>query len=261
MRSGASIISAAVIVDDVPTLAEAFVRHLTMAAEEALAARGSFAIALSGGSVARAFLPCLAHAPLDVSRLAVFWADERAVAPDHPDSNYGLARSLWLAPAGIPDTAIRRMTGEALDLEGAADDYERALVRRLGAPPRLDVVLLGVGPDGHVASLFPGHPALDESRRQVVALTDAPKPPPRRVTLTLPALVEARLVVVAAFGAEKAEAIRQALEDAGSPLPIARVARRAPRTLWLLDPEAARALRPGSRAASDGEDRRRSGTT
>ena len=220
-------------------LAEALALRLEREARAALAARGRFAIALPGGSVATTFFPRLARAALDRARTHVFWCDERGVPPEDPDSNYGLARSLWLEPAEVPDSCVHRMRGETAALEQTARDYQGELWRVLGDPPRLDVALLGVGPDGHVASLFPGHRLLEETDRWVAALDDAPKPPPRRLTLTLPALAAARLVVVAAFGAGKAEVIHAALEEAPSPLPVARVARSAAAALFLLDPEAA----------------------
>jgi 6-phosphogluconolactonase len=232
-------VSTEVVVESTPALAEVFAQRVAQADAEAIATRGSFSIALSGGSVATGFFRRLAALPLDRFRLDVFWADERAVPPDHADSNYHLARSLWLGPARIPDARVHRMRGEASDLDEAARAYEDELRQVLGDPPQIDVALLGVGPDGHVASLFPGHRLLGETVRQVAALDDAPKPPPRRLTLTLSALAAARLVVVAAFGSGKAEVVRDALEDAASTLPVAQVARRAPRTLFLLDPEAA----------------------
>jgi 6-phosphogluconolactonase len=235
----AGIISAEVVVAEPVALAEALAARLAREARAALAARGAFSIALPGGSVAATFFPRLARAGLDRAHTHFFWCDERGVPPGDPDSNYGLARSLWLEPAAVPDSCVHRMRGEAADLEQAAWDYQGELRRALGDPPRLDVALLGVGPDGHVASLFPGHPLLDETDRWVAAVEDAPKPPPRRLTLTQPALAAARLVVVAAFGAGKAEVIHAALDEPQSILPVARVARRAAAALFLLDPEAA----------------------
>ncbi len=116
------------------------------------------------------------------------------------------------------------------------------MVRILGAPPRLDLALLGVGPDGHVCSLFPGHPLLLEESRFVAVLDDSPKPPPRRMTLTLLALAAAELVVVAALGRSKAEIVRAAIEEPSSALPVARVARRARRCIFFVDAEAASGL-------------------
>src|SRR5262249_18355181 len=121
-----------------------------------------------------------------------------------------------------------------------------ALEQLLGRPPRLDFVLLGVGPDGHVCSLFPGHPLLAEERRWVAAIDDSPKPPPRRLTLTLPVLAAAELVVVAALGEGKAEVVRESVEEPASRLPLALVTRGSRRMLFLLDPGAAGRLRSGA---------------
>jgi len=208
---------------------------------QALAARGRFSLALSGGSLASAFFPSLARVGFDWSRTDFFWVDERAVPPSDPESNYGLAQRLWLDPAGVPPGRMHRMPADAADLEAAAGEYDATLARTLGAAPQLDVALLGVGPDGHVASLFPGHAALDDARR-VIAVADSPKPPARRLTLGLPLLASAERVVVAAFGVAKAEMLRRALEDPTSALPIARLARTARRIVVLLDPGAASAL-------------------
>ena len=113
----------------------------------------------------------------------MFWGDERAVAPDDADSNYGQVRASWLDRVAIPPERIHRMRGEQVDLDAAARDYEATLVSLLGAEPAFDLVWLGVGPDGHVCSLFPGHALLDEKTRLVAAIHDSPKPPPRRITL------------------------------------------------------------------------------
>lgn len=231
-----------VLVDDAGALAEALAARFADEVERALAERDVATVALTGGSFAPAFYPRLARLPLDWSRLRFFWGDERAVPPDHEDSNYRLARELWLDPAGVPAASVRRMPGEAADLDAAAADYASVLTAEAGEPPRLDVVMLGVGDDGHVASLFPGHPLLRERERIVAAVFDAPKPPPGRLTLTLPVLTRARLVIVGALGARKAAAIAEALRDPASSLPLAFVLRGARRSLVLLDPEAAAEL-------------------
>jgi len=172
-----------VAVETVPVLARIFVERAERAARRAQGERGRFSIVMPGGSVAEAFFPVLAEADLDWTRADVFWEDERAVAPDHVDSNYGFARrSLlgWVSPR------VHRMPGEAADLAAAASAYEREMRGSLADPARLDLALLGMGPDGHVCSLFPGHSALREASRWVVAIEDSPKPPPARITLTLP---------------------------------------------------------------------------
>lgn len=217
-------------------LAEALVPKLEHLAREAIAARGRFSVALSGGSVATTCFSRFAEASLDWARTHFFWADERAVAPTHPDSNYGVAEKLWLERITHHGTAIHRMEGERPELEEAARRYERAL--RENGP--LDLVLLGVGPDGHVASLFPGHPLLDEREHWVRAIHDSPKPPPGRLTLTLPALDAARAIVVVATGAAKAEIVRAIRTDPTSKLPAAIVLRRGTQRTLVLDPASAR---------------------
>ena len=236
---GKDEVSPEVIVADASALARALLDRLSAAMGEAASARIPLSMALPGGSAAEVLLPALAQAPLDWTRWDFFWSDERAVAPDHPDSNYGLAQRLFLGPIAVDPGRVHRMKAEDPDLEAAADAYEAELLSALGDPPILDFVLMGMGPDGHVCSLFPGHRALGEETRRVLAISDSPKPPPRRVTLSMPALEAAKVVCVAAFGEGKAEALRAALQDPGSTLPVARVARDARRVLFLLDPAAA----------------------
>lgn len=237
-----------IVVGKPEALAEVFARRCEAAAELALAARGRFALAVPGGSVAETFFPRLASAGVDWSRVDLFWTDERAVAADDPASNFGLARRLWLDPAAVPEAGIHPMPAAAPDLEAAAAVYAAELARVAGSPPRLDLALLGVGEDGHVASLFPESPSLTANGRSVVAVSKAPKPPARRLSLGLAVLAAARLVVVAAFGAAKSGAVGAAVGDTGSVLPLALLLRRAPRPLLLLDPDAA-ALLPAHPAA------------
>jgi 6-phosphogluconolactonase len=212
-------------------------------AAEAIAERGLFSIALPGGSVATTCFPALAVLPIDWGKTHFWWADERAVPPTDPESNFGLAERLWLIPAAVPESSIHRMPADAVDLAAAADAYAEELSGALGRVPVIDLVLLGMGPDGHVASLFPGHRLLDEHERLVAAIGDAPKPPPRRLTLTLPLLQRARSVVVAAFGASKAKALGQALGDPTSALPVAQVLRGGVRAIVLADDPAGVELR------------------
>ena len=232
-----------VIVDDRARLVKTFVELVEAAAGEAVQARDRFALAVTGGGDAQVFLPPLAGTNVDWSRTQVFWGDERAVPPDHDDSNYGQVKASWLDRISVPPDRVHRMPGERRDLDAAARDYEAAMRDALGPEPVLDLVWLGVGPDGHVCSLFPGHPLLDESVQWVRAIADSPKPPPRRITLTMPVLTQARLTVVTVEGERKAEAMRAAIDDPSSPLPIARVLRETPRSVVLLDPPAARLLR------------------
>jgi 6-phosphogluconolactonase len=225
-------------------LAAVFARRVVDAAADASARGRALSIVLPGGSVAETFLPVLADAALDWPAIDVFWGDERAVPPEHPDANYRLADELLLAHVSIPPGRVHRMRGEAVPLDAAALAYEAELERVLGTPPRFDIVLLGMGPDGHVCSLFPGHRSLEERSRRVIAVLDSPKPPPSRLTLTLPALDDAA-IFVAAFGASKADVLRQALNEPDCALPVAQAARRGRSATFLLDPAAA------SRPAAD----------
>jgi len=154
-------------------LARVFVDRVIALTGRAHAGGRPFALALPGGSVAETFFPPLAEAPLDWREVEWFWCDERAVPPDHPESNFRLACELLLSRVPIDPARVHRMKAEADDLDAAAAEYEAELVAVLGGPRRFDVVLLGVGPDGHVCSLFPGHH--EESSRLVIAVTDSPK--------------------------------------------------------------------------------------
>ena len=223
------------IVDKPEDLGATLVREVEAEARRALGKSGEFALALPGGSVGASYFPRLAGAAVDWTLTDFFWGDERAVPPEDPESNFGLARRLWLDPAGVPPLRVHRMRAEEPDLDAAATSYADEMVARLGTPPRLDLALLGVGPDGHVCSLFAGHPVLAERNRWVAAVHDSPKPPPRRLTLTLPALAAARLVVVVATGAGKAPAVREAVSDPTSRLPLALALRGASRALLLVD--------------------------
>jgi 6-phosphogluconolactonase len=232
-----------VIIDTPEVLARVFADRFVAEAGSAIAVRGRFSCALPGGSVAETFFPVLARVPLAWDKVEFFWGDERAVAPDDPDSNYGLAKRLLLDSVGADPRRVHRIVGEGGDLEAAARAYEEEMVRVLGEPPCIDLVVLGLGPEGHVCSLFPGHPLLRERVRRVAAITDSPKPPPRRVTFTMLPLEQAGMVCVAGFGASKAGAIRAAVEEAAAQIPVALALRATPRALALVDPAAASSLR------------------
>ncbi len=234
--------NAEIVVAAAPVLADIFARRCASLAADAIAARGAFSLFLPGGSVARAFLPALAAASVPWRKVDMFWIDERAVGASDPDSNFGLVRRLIGGRAAIADSRLHPMHGEADDLDAEADAYARELEETLGRPPQADLVLLGVGEDGHVCSLFPGAPALQERTRWVVAVTDAPKPPPRRLTITVPVLEAARAVCVAAFGGAKAGPIAAAIRGHYPSLPLTRALRGAGATCVLLDDEAASGL-------------------
>jgi 6-phosphogluconolactonase len=238
------------VAPDAPALTRLAGEEVAARAAAAVAARGRFAIALSGGSTPRALYALLADpaAPfrqrLPWASTHVFFGDERCVPPDHPDSNYGMARAALLAHVPIPPRQVHRMRGELPESETAALEYEAELAEAFslheGELPRLDLVLLGLGPDGHTASLFPGTAALEERSRLVVANYVA-KLGAYRLTLTYPVLDAARAVLFLVSGAEKAERVADVLER-GADLPAARVRPSDGALLWFLDAPAAAQL-------------------
>jgi len=232
-------------------LATALSLHVAQAAEASSVARGRFCVALSGGSLIEIISPVLSTAPLrnriDWSVWQVFWADERWVPPISPDSNFGLARRLLLSQVGVPEGHIHTVD-DSKNPDEAARNYEAKIRRTLhvetGAFPRFDLVLLGLGEDGHTASLFPGHPALIENSRWVVPVFNAPKPPPVRITMTLPVINSARQVVFVAAGSGKAGVAAEVLHlSAGRPsLPARMVKPTAGEVHWFVDQDAAAGL-------------------
>jgi len=200
------------------------VEHVPLAFAELFAEEGPPSLTLSGGSTARKCYELLADADIDWSRVDVFFGDERWVPVGDSDSNEGMARHAFLDEVGPRNIHSMRYAGELI--EQSADAYDR-LLREYGP---LDFVHLGLGPDGHTASLFPGSPALDEHERLVVATGDDLHPHPR-LTVTLPTLSQARLAVFTVAGEEKREALQRV--KSGDELPAARVS--AARVIWLVD--------------------------
>ena len=174
----------------------------------------SFTCGLTGGATALIFLGALREADVDWSRVTLYWGDERAVPPDHPDSNYGLAERLLLSPLGARAPHAVRMLGEEPQLHLAAQKYAALL------PPALELLILGVGDDGHVCSLFPGHRALQVVDELVTVVEDAPKPPPRRLTLTLSYVLASREIWVIAIGPRKGPVLQKAVSREGASTPL-----------------------------------------
>ncbi len=238
------------VVDGPEALARAAAEEWRARARAAVAESGRFAVALAGGETPRALYALLADpaAPyrdgLPWERTHVFFGDERNVPPDHPGSNHGTARDALLARVPLPRVNVHRIVGEG-DAEDAARAYEGDLRAFFGHRPRFDLVLLGMGADGHTASLFPGSPALEEASRLVVA-TAAPAGGGRRITLTLPALEAAAAVLFLVSGASKAPALSRVLSGGrgGEVLPAARVRPLDGTVLWLVDRAAASAISP-----------------
>lgn len=176
----------------------------------------SFTCGLTGGSTALIFLGALREANVEWSRITLFWGDERAVAPDSDESNYGLADQMLLRPLAAKAPNAVRMQGELPDLQYAAREYAAAL------PPALDVLILGVGDDGHICSLFPGHRALREEHARVLVIEDSPKPPPRRLTLSLNYVLRSRQLWIVAVGERKRVLLQKAIqrEQPSTPLDL-----------------------------------------
>jgi 6-phosphogluconolactonase len=222
------------VVPDPLALAPPAAEWLAGAIAADLRERGTCALALAGGRTPEPVYRALAAMPgLDWSRVDVFFGDERAVPPDDPESNYGMARAVLLSRVPVPAGRVHRMHAERPDRDAAAREYDATL------PAALDVLLLGIGPDGHTASLFPGSAALHERRRRVLPVS-GPKPPAARLTVTPPVIEAARRVGVLVAGADKAEAVARALEG---PLALTETpAQLARRGVWFLDRRAAARL-------------------
>jgi len=229
-----------VVLPDVPSVAAATADRLIAAGRNAIRRRGRFMLALSGGSTPLAVCPLLVVPPrvrqLDWTRVEFFFGDERAVPPDHPASNYASERAALLDHLpGVRAHQVHRMLGEAPDLDAAARAYEMEMRAAFGVTgprkPAFDLIWLGMGRDGHTASLFPRSAALNEKDRWVVA-NWAPGPAAWRLTLTFPVLNAAREAMFVVTGADKAEAFR-AIRSGRSDLPAAQV--HARRTLWIVD--------------------------
>lgn len=200
----------------------------------AIAERGSCALCLAGGRTPDPVYRALAARPgISWAEVDLFFCDERGVPPDHPDSNYYMVQQALLSQVPIPPTRVHRMEAERLDRDTAADEYAALL------PRQLDVILLGIGPDGHTASLFPGSPVLEEHRRLVVPVLGT-KPPAQRMTITPPVIAAARRVAVLVTGLDKAAMVARAIEGHSATKEIpAQLARRG---TWFMDQAAASGL-------------------
>ncbi|NJM08737.1 6-phosphogluconolactonase [Candidatus Gracilibacteria bacterium] len=231
---------------DLNALASGVANRIADVARRAIAARGRCTIALAGGSTPRPIYQQLAAAnDIDWQWVTLFWGDERCVPPDHQDSNFHMAQETLLAQVAIPAAQIFRMRGEG-EPQAAASAYTRDLMQVFGGDPQsgpppegFDLILLGMGSDGHTASLFPGTPAVDEQQAWVVA-QHVPHVDAWRITLTYPVINAAHNVVFAVAGADKAARVQEILASTGQPgaLPAARV-QPAGDLIWALDQAAA----------------------
>lgn len=242
--------------DSLDELATDLVDYIAGLSEKSVKERGFFAIALSGGSLI-SMIGKLCEAPynktVDWAKWHIFWADERVVAKNHSDSNYKLAKDGLLSKVPVIPSHVYSIN-DNVSAEKAAKEYEfilRQLVKMRTVSvsecsdcPKFDLILLGMGHDGHVASLFPLHAALNEKEEWVTFIYDSPKPPPERITFTLPVINSASNVALVVTGSAKAEAVRLAIEERSSncTLPAQMVWPTNGKLVWFLDRSAASKL-------------------
>jgi len=242
---------------DADRLAEKAAARIARAAAESIRHRGRFTLVLAGGSTPRKTYSLLAggegDVSLDWSRTFLFFGDERHVPPDDPRSNYRMAHESLLAIAPIAADQVLPIETDLPTAGQCADSYSSALVKFFGLPtgsmPIFDLILLGLGDDGHTASLFPGAKALDVNDRIATSSPPGVLPPPvDRITLTYPALNAARQVMFLVAGANKAEALRDIVEGGAGrqKRPAAGIRPESGRLTWLVDQAAAGSLRPSS---------------
>ncbi|WP_190124848.1 6-phosphogluconolactonase, partial [Streptomyces inusitatus] len=244
-----------VVHHDKELMAQAAAARLITRIVDAQAARGTASVVLTGGRNGNALLAALGAAPardaIDWQRLDLWWGDERFLPEGDPERNATQARAALLDSVPVDPARVHAMAPSdgvyGADVEAAAAGYAAELAAAAGPEghgpvPTFDVLMLGVGPDTHVASLFPELPAVRETERTVVGVHGAPKPPPTRISLTLPAIRVAREVWLLAAGEDKADAVAMALSGAGEIQAPAAGARGRARTLWLLDSAAAGGL-------------------
>jgi 6-phosphogluconolactonase len=225
---------------DAEAVAERAAREITQHLERAREERGVAHLALSGGTTPERTHELLANTVEDWQGIEVWFADERCVGPEHPESNFLMVRKTLLEHISVAPPRVHRMEGE-LGPEQGAQRYAQELLAALASGeelvPVLDVVVLGIGPDGHVASLFPGAPTLDAGAEAVcLGVHNSPKPPPERITLSLAVLRAARHVLLPATGAGKRDAIQGALGEATHHVPASLLRRE--RLTIIIDDEA-----------------------
>jgi len=230
------------VVPDPAAVAAEAAERFVHAADEAIRLSGKFSVALAGGSTPKALFELLAN---DVNRdrvdwpnIHVYFGDERTVPPDHKDSNYGMARATLLSKVPILESQVHRMRGE-IQPEEAAKEYGQLLKEHFG-DGGLDLILLGMGDDGHTASLFPGTPALAEPKHRAFA-NPVPKLNTTRITMTAPFINRAREVLITVTGANKASRLSEVLEGPRDTerLPVQLIAPVNGKLAWLVDAAAA----------------------
>jgi len=221
-------------------LARGAAEYFVARSGEAVARKGLFTVAMSGGSTPKLLYELLVDAQVPWAKTHFFWSDERHVPPDHPDSNYRMAYEALLSKVPVPEGNVHRMHGENPDAAEAAAEYEQTLLP-------LDLILLGLGTDGHTASIFPSSDVLHETKR-LVAATWVEKLNTYRITMTLPLLNSGAAVLFLVSGAEKAQIVKEVIE--GPPKYPAQFVQPAHgQLLWMLDEDAAAKTRISRKGA------------
>ncbi|WP_405216857.1 6-phosphogluconolactonase [Agrococcus sp. Ld7] len=233
-----------IVHEDRAALVDRTAERLTALLAALIAERGHATIAVTGGSVGIALLAGLADRAIDWQRVRITWSDERYVVADSPDRNAVQAREALLDLVPIPAGNVRELPADDGTPLAEAAAAGTELLRDLGG---IDLTLLGMGPDAHIASLFPGHPGVHESGVAVIGVTDSPKPPPSRLSFTVDAINASDRVWLVVAGADKAEAVALAHSGAPAAEAPAGVAQGRHETLMLLDAEAAALLEEGGR--------------
>lgn len=235
------------IVPDGDALAHTAAQEFHRLSEAAVQGRGRFSVALSGGNTPRTVYSLLAseHKQLPWDRIHIFFGDERHVPPDHPDSNFRMASESLLSKVPIPEKNVHRIRAE-LEADAAAEEYEQELRDFFHLTdhdwPRFDLIFLGIGEDGHTASLFPGSKALTEAARRVAA-NWVEKFQAFRITLTFPVLNHAAEVLFMVSGASKAQILSEVLRPGNRKYPAQNVQPQNGQLLWLVDQDAGSLLR------------------
>lgn len=233
------------VLPDPPAVAREAAERIVRIAQESIALDGRFSIALSGGSTPKMLFELLATEPyrsrIDWTKVEIFFGDERCVPPDHRESNYRMAREALLSKVPIPGDNVYRMRGE-IDPQEAAKEYGELLKEKFG-DAGLELILLGMGDDGHTASLFPGTQAVDETKHRVVANYAEHSTTGRswRITMTAPFINQARNILILVVGAGKARPVSEVLEGPRDParMPIQLIQPVSGKLTWLLDAGAA----------------------
>ena len=237
-----------IVIDDPILLAKRAAKIFAAIAKRSIGKRGRFGVALSGGSTPRRMHKMLAEDPfiriIPWGKTHIFWVDERCVPPDSHASNYGIAKKDFIDAVPIPETHVHFITCESSP-RASAKEYQKTLNDFLylesTRPPRFDLIYLGMGADGHVASLFPGQKTLYEKQELIVAAKGG-DPNVNRISMTLPLLNQARCIVFMITGEEKAKTVQTVLEDSQIGLPAQKIRPLNGRLTWLLDRRAASLL-------------------